>query len=456
MKPVLRIPVYRRLFAAYTLNEFAFMVGTVALTLLIYKRTGSAFGATGFFLCSQFVPALISPWVVARLDQLPPRPVLPLLYWLEAVIFVALAGLAGRHFNLVTVLALTLVNGVLALTARSLARATTVAVTSAAGLLREGNALANAGFSVAFLIGPGLGGAAVAAGGTSQALLGDAVVFGVVGLTLATATGMPQPRAARAPARGRVRAALEYARERPSIRGLLILQTAAILFFTVSTPVEVVLVTRSLHAGAAAYGAMVSAWGAGAVFGAAVYARWHVLPQRNLMALGSGLLGVGFVVMAISPTLAVAIVGAALAGIGNGIESVAGRTAVQELVEERWMALIMSVQESMFQAIPGAGILLGGTIAALASPRVALGLAGAGSLAVTALVWVLLAELGTRPAPPPDAAPPPEPLGSPVEPETQIEDDSADGPGTNGEAEADGTNGSTGRDHAATPAARHQ
>ena len=99
MKPVLRIPVYRRLLAAYALNELAFMIGSVALALLVYSRTGSALGATAFFLFAQFVPALISPMVVARLDQLRARAVLPLLYWLEAVIFVILAWVASSHFR---------------------------------------------------------------------------------------------------------------------------------------------------------------------------------------------------------------------------------------------------------------------------------------------------------------------------------------------------------------------
>jgi hypothetical protein len=390
MKPVLRIPVYRRLLAAYTLNELAFWVGSVALTLLIYRRTGSAFGAAAFFLCAQFFPALFSPLLVARLDQLPPRPVLPALYLLEGAIFVVLAGMTARHFMLVTVLALTLLNGIIALAGRSLARAATVSVTSEAGLLREGNALINGGFSIAYLIGPGVGGAVVAVGGTSEALLGVAALFAVMGVTLATARGLPQPSPVRAPAKGRVRAAIAYARDRPPIRGLMLLQASGILFFTISVPVEVVFAQHSLHAGAAGYGGMVSAWGAGVVVGAAAYARWNRLSSRALIAFGAGSLGVGLLVMASAPTLLVAIVGAAIAGLGNGIESIAGRTAVQELTEGSWMALMMSLQESLYQSIPGAGILLGGTITALGSPRAALAVAGAGSLVITALVWLLL------------------------------------------------------------------
>jgi transmembrane secretion effector len=400
VRPVLRIPVYRRLLAAYALNELAFMIGSVALALLVYGRTHSALGATAFFLFAQFVPALISPLAVARLDQLPARTVLPVLYWLEAVIFVILAWVATMHFSVVTVLVLAFLDGTVALTARALARTATVSVTSAAGLLREGNAVGNAAFSVSFMLGPGLGGALVATGGTSAALLVDAALFGVTGVTLATARGLPPAAQVRASATGRVRAALRYASGQPQVRGLFLLQAFGILFFTISIPVEVVFASRSLHAGAAGYGGMLSAWGLGAVAGAAIYARWRQRPNRELIVGGAASLAVGFGMMAVAPTLAVAIVGAAFGGLGNGVESVAVRTALQEEIEEQWMALMMSLYEALFQSVPGAGILIGGGITALGSPRTALAVAGAGSLAITALAWFTLTGLGRRLKPP--------------------------------------------------------
>jgi len=396
---VLKIGAYRRLLAAYTLSELAFMVGVLTLALLVYRRTGSALGAAAFFLAAQFVPALISPLAVARLDDRPPRVVLSALYWLEAIAFFALAYVA-MHFSLVLVLLLALVDGVAALTSRALARAATVSVTSAVGLLREGNAIANAGFSVCYMFGPAIGGAVVALGGTSAALIATGCLFAGVGLTLATARGLPRPAPSRATAKGRIRAAVEYARHQVMIRRLLVVQVFGVLFFTISIPVEVVFAEHSLHAGSAGYGILLSAWGAGAVAGAAIYARWRALPSRSLIAIGALSLGIGFVVMAVAPTLAVAIVGAAFAGVGNGVELVAARTALQEETEARWMALIMSFNESLFQAVPGLGILLGGAITAVGSPRAAFAVAGIGSLAVTVAVWFALAGLGpARPRP---------------------------------------------------------
>jgi hypothetical protein len=445
VKPVLRIPVYRRLLAAYALNELAFMVGTVALALLVYRRTGSALGATAFFLASQFVPALISPMAVARLDQLSPRVVLPVLHWLEAAIFVILAWVASDHFSVVAVLALAFLDGVLALTARALTRAATVSVTGAAGLLRDGNAVSNAAFSICFMFGPGLGGTLVAAGSTSLALLANAAIFAVCGLTLATARGLPQPAPDGRETKGRVRAALAYAREVPEISRLFLLQAIGVLFFTISVPVEVVFAQHSLHAGAAGYGGMVSAWGAGAVAGAAVYARWRGRPNRELIVGGAAFLGLGFVVMAAAPSLAVAIVGAALGGIGNGVESVAARTAIQEEASERWMAMMMSLYEALFQSVPGAGMLIGGGITALGSPRTALAVAGAGSLAVTVAAWFALTGLGSRLQAQADGAP-----GTQADGARESRTETVRGP------QADGHRPTPRRDAPPTPAVPHQ
>ena len=389
MIQVVRLAAFRRLLAAYTLNELAWSIGSLALAVLVYHRTGSAFAAMAFFLCSQAVPALLSPLAVARLDQLAPRRVLPLLYAVEGVLFAALAWVASS-FELAPVLALAALDGMVAATARSLARAATVAVTSPTGLLREGNALINACFSVCFMAGPALGGLIVVTGGTTAALLANSALFALITLTLASAGSLPAAPSQRRPSAGRLRAALSYARARRSVGVLLCLQATALAFFTISIPVEVVFAEHSLHAGAAGYGALLSAWGAGVVAGSVVYARWRDAPARLLIALGAGLLGIGFLVMALAPSLGLASAGAAIGGISNGIESIAVHTELQEHVEQRWMALIMSLLESIKLAVPGIGIVLGGAIAALAGPRAALAVAGAGALAVMVAAWVVL------------------------------------------------------------------
>ncbi len=386
MQKVLRLAAYRRLLLAYTLNELAWAIGFVVLVLLVYQRTGSALGAMVFFICAQFVPALISPSIVARLVRFTPKQSLVVLYGLEAAVFLCLSFLAGQ-FSLAAVLTLAVVDGAVALTARAIARATSVAVVKPAGLLRPGNAVMNTTFSVCFMIGPLIGAGISAAGGTRTALLLNSVLFAAIALTLATASGLPRLSSERKQSRITVQAALAYAREAPVIRTLFGLQAAGLVFFTMSIPVEVVLAQHTLHAGARGYGLLVSAWGTGAVVGSAVYAARRQDSVRLLLSTGTGALGLGFGVMALAPSIGIAICGAAIGGLGNGIQAVSARTALQELTEQRWMALVMSFDESIGEAMPGAGILLGGIITAVSTPRAALAVASVGALTVTAVIF---------------------------------------------------------------------
>jgi MFS family permease len=391
LRQVLKLPAYRRLLAAYMLNELAWAVGSIALAVLVYHRTGSAVGAMGFFLCSQFVPALGAPAMVSRLDRKAPRRVLPVLYALEALAFASLALIAHR-LDVVAVLVLVVLDGIIAVTARALARAASVAVLLPAGALREGNALMNAVFSLTYMAGPALGGVVVAVQGTVAALVVNSVLFAVIAVTLATARTLPEATGDEEPmpVAHRLRAGLEYVRERRGIRNLIGLQAVALAFYTLSIPVEIVLAQHTLHAGAGGYGALLSGWGAGAVVGSAVYARWRALPPRALIGLGAAALGSGFIVMAASPTIEVATLGSAVAGLGNGIDAVTFRTALQEQVAQRWMAVVMGVQESVVQAVPGLGIVLGGLITAVAGARAALAVAGGGGLGILAVAWVVL------------------------------------------------------------------
>jgi MFS family permease len=414
MRTAWGLPVFRRLLAAYALNELAWSVGTVALSVLVYQRTGSALGSAGFFLCSAFLPALLGPPLVARLDQQPPKYVLTSLYALEAVLFALLAWMTIR-FSLTAVLVLSVADGAVATVARALASAARAEVLKPIGLLREGNAIANGVVSACFFAGPILGGFVVALGGTAAALLANSAIFAIMAPLLATA-GLPAPAAREGPRSSRLRAAVAYARADRGLLQLLGLQGLGLVFFTISMPVEIIFVSRSLHDGPAAYGALLSAWGGGAVAGSLVYARWRRGRPVILISASAAVTGVGFGLMAVAPTLGVALIGAVLGGIGNGVESVALRSTLQERTPDRWMALIMSLSEMVSTLAPGLGILLGGVITALTTARVGLGAAAAGSLLFAA--YTVIAMRPEHPEEPeqPEQPKQPEPSALPLRP----------------------------------------
>ena len=388
LRSLIRVPAFVSLLLAYTLNELAWSVGTLALSILVYKRTGSALGSTGFFLLSQVVPGFVAPLLVPRLERLAPRRLLPALYWLEAVLYGILAWLTSR-FDLGPVLVLVLADGVVALTARSLAGAVRADILKPIGLLHEGNALTNTVFSVCFMVGPLIGGGVVALGGTVAALLANCGLFAAMGVSLAIASLPATARGELSP-KGRLRAALAHVKSDPPLRNLLSLQGVGVVFFTISTPVEVVYAEHTLHVGAGGYGAIVAAWGAGAVLGSVIYARWSRANIRVLLTGGSIAIAVGLGVLAVAPDLVVALIGAALAGIANGVISTAFMTETQDRTPRDWRTLVTTLLQSIRQISPGLGILLGGVLAAAGSARLAFGVAGAGCLLFAGATFVLL------------------------------------------------------------------
>jgi MFS family permease len=290
-----------------------------------------------------------------------------------------------HHFNLLPMLALSLADGAVATTARSLASATRAEILKPADLLHEGNAVASFGFSAAFMLGPVLGGIVVVAGGTIAALLVNCCFFGVMAVILSLTT-LPAAKTDPGSVGSRLRSALAQVRSDAVLSRLLAMQGLGLVFFTITIPVEVVYTQHTLRAGAGGYGVLMGVWGGGAVAGSAIYARWRRRPTATLIGGSAAALGLGFTVMAVAPSLPLALVGAAIAGAGNSVEWVAAKTAVQERTPDRWMAMVMGLTESISQLAPGIGILLGGLITALTASRVAFAVAAGGSLLFAAAV----------------------------------------------------------------------
>src|SRR3954454_10206818 len=223
----LRVPGFKVLAGGYSINELGNWLGDIALAVLVYDQTHSAMATALLFMATRFVPALVSPALVARVELLRPRVSLPLLYGLDAVVFAGLALIAAHSFSLALVVALGAVDGTVALAARALTRSTSAALLEPHGLLRRGNALFNIGFTAAGALGPAIAGLVVAHAGVSTALWADAASFALVALMLATARALPAGERAEGGWAGRLRDALEYVRGRRLLAGLLTAQAFA-------------------------------------------------------------------------------------------------------------------------------------------------------------------------------------------------------------------------------------
>jgi predicted MFS family arabinose efflux permease len=349
----------------------------------VYSETGSALATSALFIAGQFVPAFLAPAVIARVDQLPLRGVLPSIYLAEAAMFAALAVLAGS-FALLPVLVLACLDGALMLTARGLTRGAVNAVLTPRDLLREGNALMNVAFAASNVGGTALGGLLVHAFGVATALWVDAASFALIAAILVTTRRLPRAHGEPERFLARIRGGVRYVRESRPVRLLLGGQSIALVLFTVVVPIEVIYAERTLGTDEAGFGLLLASWGAGVVVGSMLFVGVRRQSTRVLVLASTLAIGIAYLGMGVSRQLWLACAFSILGGAGNGIQWVAVMTALQESTPPDLQARITGLLESVASAMTGVGFLVGGVITAIFSPPVAFVVAGTGLVVLVA------------------------------------------------------------------------
>jgi hypothetical protein len=392
-----RIAEFRALLISYVINRAGDVIGALALAVVVLAATRSAIATAALFLATQFIPGLIGPLVVGRIGAraVAAGRILPACYLVEAGLFLVLAVVAG-HVAVGLVLGLALADATLAFVARSVTRASTASALIPHGLMPDGKAAFNLALAVATVAGPVLGGAVLAFLGASTALAVDGASFLLAALLIARVPGL-RARAAGSdsvsPSRGRglglgLRATFGYVAGRPTLRALVFGEGIAFVFFYLVVPVTVIYAARSLHAGPAGYAAILGSWGAGAVLGSTLHVRLARRTSHAGILISTAGVAVAYLGTGLAPTLFVACCFSVLGGIGNGTQWASVETAVHQLVDEHFRLRVSAMLESMAALAPGVGIVLGGGLTALFSPRVAYLVAGAGLVALIAVAGV--------------------------------------------------------------------
>jgi MFS family permease len=406
-------PRLRRILLAYTVNELGTWFGYIALALGVYDHTHSAIATAGLFVARGLLPALLAPVLVARIERSPRRGRLTWLYVLEAALTVALAALLW-HFWLAGVLVLVTIDGVVAVAATALVRAAAARVSVAEaiseggpeldaqarqaateGAQREASAALNFAFMGALAIGPAMGGALVHAVGGPTALFIDALTFiACAGLLLRVSTYIKETSGDSI--RTRLLAVVQHLQTVPALRALFVTEAIAMVFFASVEPVEVLYAKSTLSAGDFGFGLLVAAWGVGAALGAIVFARSVRRPLGPMLTGGTLLVGLGYLGFAVAPTLAIACAAGVVGGVGNGIQWPSLISAVQQLTPAALHGRLMSAVGSLNALCPAIGFILGGSIAALSSPRAAMAVAGiVATLATAAFLRLPTRDLRT-------------------------------------------------------------
>ena len=378
----LQLPAYRRLLSAYSINNLGDWLGEIALSLLILHETGSVLAVTALWVLGRFVPGLLAPLTVSALDRFATPRLLPAPAPRGGgAVRGARRGRRDRGARRADPRARGRRRDPRRLRA-ALVKTAVVAVTRPQGLLREGNALLGVAFTSTIAIGPLIGGAVVALFGVPAALILDAASFALAAALLGPGARLPAAAAEETRAGRRLRAGLAHLRRHRELRTLVLAEGAATVFLAAIIPVELVFVTETLGGTEADFGVVLAAWGGGAVLGSALFSALPHLSARALLPPAVGLMIVSYLGMGTAGSVGAVVAFSLFGGVGNGLESVVITTFIQERTPDALQARVNGVLEALHTAAPGAGFLLGGIVAATASPRAAYWVAGLGALAV--------------------------------------------------------------------------
>lgn len=408
MSSPLRSSRLRRILAAYTVNRLGTWFGLIALMLAVYDHTRSALAVAALLLAAQALPAFIVPALVARVEASQRRSELSGLYFFEALATAALAVLLW-HFWLPAILLLAALDGTAALAATSLLRAEIARTARAevdlvAGVEtqerieddraersvtdsaheaeRRANAALNVAFSATIVAGPILASATVATAGAPAALFIDVGSFAICG-TLLLDLHPHVDEAGGDSVRARLVAAWKHISDARSLRGLLVAEALALVFFESAGPIEVTYAKSTLHAGDKGFGLLVTCWGAGAVLGSLVFARLIRRSLATMISVGTMAIGLAYVGFAVAPSLSLACVTAGLGGVGQSLQWPSLISLVQRITPQNLHGRLMSALESLGALCLAIGLSVGGALVALSTPRVAFLVVGLGAVAAT-------------------------------------------------------------------------
>jgi MFS family permease len=245
--------------------------------------------------------------------------------------------------------------------------------------------------NAARVVGPAASGVLIATAGITSCFVLNSLSFVPPLLVLLSFRPLRHARAPAARGLAAVREGFAHVRGRPAIRSTLLMAVASGMVFNTGVALPV-FATDALGVGSVGYGALVAAFGLGAIPGALVAARTVGVPAGRRVRALCLLAGLTVIVVALAPTAAVAYGTIAVAGFAAIWFIALANTLVQlraaPALRGRVMALWTMAQPG---TNPATGLVVG-AVTELAGPRFGVGLGGAALVATSLLGWRALAD----------------------------------------------------------------
>jgi predicted MFS family arabinose efflux permease len=377
---VLRIPGLRAVFTAHAVSMIGTVAAQVALSILIFDRTGSPLLSALVLVCS-FLPYALGGTVLSSIaDRFPARPLLVTCDLLSAAC-IALMLIPG--LPVAALLGLLLLTGLIAPVFAG-ARSASLTQLLPAELFSTGRSLLRTISQTTVLTGFALGAIAVAAVGPTWLLALDVLTFALSAALIRFGTpSTPAPGAGGSTLQAS-HEGLRYLFTTPKVRNLLLLTWAAPAFSAVPDGLAVAYAAQT-GAAASAAGALFTGYAAGTVLGELVATRLTPSVRRRLLIpllLATQIPAIAF---AFTPSVAGAAVLLAVAGIGHSFNQ-AIDPMILTTADPSYRGRLFTVQTSGLMTVQGVTIALAGVVGTFVRPNLTITFAGLLGVLVTLIL----------------------------------------------------------------------
>lgn len=335
---------------------------TTASLWLAYQLSGDAFhvGLIGF--ANQIPVLILAPFAGVWVDRLDALQVVRFTQVLSMVQSAALAAFTlSGHLTIAGLVALCLCQGLINALDWPARQTLNYPLAGDPALLDNVIVLNSITFSLARLIGPAIAGFVIAATSPGFCFVVDAASYIAVLVALA---GVKLPaRAAKKPSAhplSELRDGLRYASRHATIQRVLLMVSVIGLAGFAHSVLAPVLAEQNFHGDARTLGFLLSATGIGALTsGVALSLRRSPQGIEKVVAIGAVIGGCGLTVLAIAPTLLVALPCYAAAGGGGMLVMASSNTLLQSNVAHDKRGRVMSLFTSAQSLFPLGSLLIG-------------------------------------------------------------------------------------------------
>lgn len=400
-----RAPAFRLLFIATAGSATGTYLAAIVLSVSIFDRTGSGRWLAAL-LIADFLPIVVIGLALGPLiDRLSRRRLMIAADLVRAGVFCALPFVSSP----VGIVVLAGISGI----ATGFFRPAVYA-----GLpnlvadddLTEANSLLASVENLAWMVGPVIGGAILAAQGAELAYWVNGVTF-LVSAVLVARIPARSLQSEESLSRGHwrdVRDGIVLVRTSRALITVLVVWNVVLLGNAAVNVPEVVFAKESLGAGNVGLGILVGATGAGLTLGSFLAPlTMGSIGLRRAYPLGMVLMSLGYGAASLAPSIWVAALCAAVATFGNGFALICNQLLVQRGAPDAMRGRALAVLFSTFYATLGIGMAAAGLLTDVVGGRAMWMIAAGVYLCGSAVAFAMTGRLRAETAPEPLEEPPP-------------------------------------------------